>query len=297
MNVTLRQLRAFVLVAESGSYIAASRRMHLTQSALSLLVKELETVVGVRLLDRTTRQTSLSAAGAEFFPLARKLLDDLESALHSTRELREKQRGTVRIACTPLYAAMLLPKLSSLYRERFPAIRLHLLDSLNQAALARVVSGEADLGIAPQRPSPPELMQESLSKDRICLICPPDHPLARLRRVTWAQVLREPFVTLTSDFSARLQADLYRHSPSLALEPAHEVSFVTTALGMVQAGYGITAQPAHALPMLATYSLVSRPIVQPVVHRQLSLFTRRGYSLSPAAASFREFLLAWGAGQ
>lgn len=289
-NVTLRQLRAFIAIADSGGFAAAARRLHLTPSALSLLVKELEAVMKVRLFDRTTRSTVLSLAGSEFYPLARKLLADLALALESTQDLEQKKRGAVRIACTPLYASTTLPELILRYRRQYPAISVYLLDSLNQRALARVSSGEADLGIAPQRPAPPELVQESLFRDRIWLICRPDHALAARERVTWAQVLQQPFVSLTRDFTTRLQTDLFKHSESLVLDPTHEVSLITTALGMVQWGHGITAQPGRSLPLIAPFGLVARPITTPVVHRHLSLFYQRARALSPAAASFRDFL-------
>lgn len=291
-TVTLRQLRAFAAVAERGSFTAASRALNVTPSALSLLVKQLEEGLGVRLFERSTRRTQLSLAGSEFMPLATKLLDDLARAIDRTRELQQKKRGTVRIACTPLYSAMLMPTLIARYRERYPAIRIYVLDSLNQAALERVASGEADFGIAPQRAAPPDLAQRSLFRDRFTLLCDPEHPLAQRTSVTWAQVLREPFVSLTPDFTASLQADLYRHSSGLVLEPAHQVSYVTTALGMVRARLGVTAQPSSAEPLAATFGLVSRRLVSPVVHRHLSLFEKRGRALSPAAESFQQFLLA-----
>jgi len=289
-NVTLRQLRGFLAIADAGSFAAAARHLHLTPSALSLLVKELEGGMKVRLFDRTTRSTALSLAGCEFYPLARKVLDDLALALETTQDLEQKKRGSVRIACTPLYASTTLPELILRYRQHYPAIAVYVLDSLNQPALARVTSGEADLGIAPHRTVPHELVQESLFRDRVWLICRPDHALAAHESVTWAQVLKQPFVSLTRDFTTRLQADLFTHSQKLVLNPAHEVSFITTALGMVQWGHGITAQPARSLLLIESFGLVARPIVSPVVYRHLSLFYKRGYELSPAAASFRQFL-------
>lgn len=292
-NITLRQLRAFVSIADAGSFVAASRQLSLTPSALSLLVKEMESTLGVRLFQRTTRSTMLSLAGAEFYPLAKKVLDDLARAVESTQDLEQKKRGTIRIACTPLYASILMPQLILRYRQQYPAIAIYVLDSLNQQALSRVATGEADLCIAPQRHAPAELEQEDLFKDRMALICRADHPLAAKERVSWVQVLREPFVSLTPDFTARLQADLFRNSDKLVLEPAFNVSFLTTALGMVQWGQGITAQPASAIPLIDPFGLVSRPIQAPVVYRHLSLFTKRGAELSPAATSFREFLFGY----
>ncbi|SMP63770.1 LysR family transcriptional regulator [Noviherbaspirillum suwonense] len=295
-NITLRQLRAFIMVADAGGFAAASHRLHLTPSALSLLIKEMEKLLKVRLFDRTTRNTVLSQSGIEFYPLAKKVLDDLGRAVESTRDLEQKKRGTVRVACTPLYASTLLPELILRYREQYPAIDVHILDSLNQPAVARVASGEADIGIVPQRPSPPEVVQESLLKDRMTFICRPDHPLAARKRVKWEEVLREPVVSLTQDFTTRLQADLFKHSSALVLSPAHSVSFITTALGMVQWGHGVTAQPESVIPLLAPFGLVARPLHNPVVFRHLSLFYKRGYELSPAAKSFREFLHQHAAG-
>lgn len=289
-NVSLRQLRAFVAIADAGGFAPAARRMNLTPSAVSLLIRDLEDNLAVRLFDRTTRSTTLTLAGSEFHPLARKLLDDLTHALESTQDLQQKKRGTVRIACTPLYAATTLPELVRRYRDRYPAIAVYVLDSLNQQALARVISGEADLGIAPQRPVPAELTEESLLPDRMVLVCRPDHPLAKRRRVSWSQVLREPFVSLTPDFTRRLQMDLFKHSASLVVNPAHEVSFITTALGMVSSGFGVTAQPSRSLGLVSAFGLVARPLVSPVVDRHLSLFLPKGRELSPAAESFRGFL-------
>src|SRR5690349_14399825 len=159
MNVTVRQLRAFIAVADAGSFTDGAKRLHLTQSALSLLVKELEEELGVRLLDRSTRRTKLSAAGSDFYPLAAKVLEDLESAVASTRELRDKQRGNVRVACTLLYAAALMPPILASYRSEYPGVRVRMLDSLNEGVLARVASGEADFGVAPQRPTSPDLVE------------------------------------------------------------------------------------------------------------------------------------------
>jgi DNA-binding transcriptional LysR family regulator len=290
-SISLRQLRAFVAVADSGGFAAAAGRLHLTPSALSLLIRDLERHMQVRLFDRTTRTTSLTVAGEEFLPLAQKVLEDLARALDSTRDLEQKKRGSVRIACTPLYAATTLPEIVLRYRRRYPAIAVYVLDSLNLQATSRVVSGEADFAIAPQRATHPDLEQEILMSDRIRLVCREDHPLAELKRVTWSRVLSYPFLSLTPDFTHRLQTDLLRHSPTLSLIPAHEVSLITSVLGMVQSGFGVTAQPSRVQRLLGAFDLVSRPLVSPTVDRHLSIYSPRARGLSPAAESFKEFLV------
>jgi DNA-binding transcriptional LysR family regulator len=290
MSPNLRQLRAFINVTEAGSFTDAAQRHRQTQSGLSLLVKELEAELGIRVFDRSTRKIRLTLAGADFYPLALKVLQDLDSAVESTRQLRDKLRGTVRIACTPLYASSLLPKALVEYRKRFPAIHVRLLDSLNEQALLRVISGEADFAVAPQRDTLPDLKEEPLFKDRFEIVCPANHPLTKRKSLKWHDVLEHPFVSLTSDYSRRLQIDLAANSSALLLQPAHEVSYLTTALGMVNAGLGVTALPSSALPMISPLGLVTLAVDGPVVYRQVCFSTRHGQGLSPAAKSFGDFL-------
>src|SRR6476469_2150216 len=93
MDVTLRQLRAYVAVLEAASFSEAARAMHLSQAALSGLIKELENRVGVRLLDRTTRKVSASAVGETFAPMARRVLSNLDEALDNLTNLKELRRA------------------------------------------------------------------------------------------------------------------------------------------------------------------------------------------------------------
>jgi DNA-binding transcriptional LysR family regulator len=290
MNVTLRQLRAFQLVAQSGSFTDAARRLHVTQAALSSLVKELEGTLNVRLFDRSTRSTKLSPAGSDFLPLAVKVLEDLDYALESTRQLQELKRGNVRVACTPLYSSYLLPQVIFQFQARFPGVQVRLLDSLNEEALLRLASGEADFAISPQRSNDLDIEEELLFNDRFVIICPPGHALDRRRAVTWTEAFSYPFIAMTKGYMTRLQVDLASHSSTLALQPAYEVSFLTTALAMVKAGLGITALPSGALTMIEQSGLRAIQVEAPVVFRQVSLFTRTGQTLPPAAFELKKFL-------
>src|ERR1700755_3357507 len=110
MNVSIRHLRAFVAISELRSFTLAARRLHVTQSALSLLIRDLERELNVRLMDRGPRGISLTAAGIDFLPPATKVIEDLESAVSGAAQLRDRRRGIVRVSCTPLYASTLVPE-------------------------------------------------------------------------------------------------------------------------------------------------------------------------------------------
>ena len=120
MHVTLRQLRAFVAVVETASFSDAAKAMHLSQAALSGLIRELESRVGVRLLDRNTRSVSPSVVGEAFEPMARRVLSSLDEALESVTNLKELRRGVVRVAAPEPLSCTLVPDLIASYGSAHP---------------------------------------------------------------------------------------------------------------------------------------------------------------------------------
>src|SRR5690606_16393892 len=121
-EVTLRQLRAFITVLECGSFSVAADTMHLSQAALSGLVKELESRLGVRLLDRNTRSVSASVVGTAFEPMVRRVLADLDEALANVTNLKELRRGLVRVAAPETLSCTPLPALTAGSGERHPGV-------------------------------------------------------------------------------------------------------------------------------------------------------------------------------
>ena len=151
MNVTLRQLSAFVAVAETGSFTLAAERLFVTQSALSGLIKELESSLGLRLFDRSTRRLRLSDTGLELYPQVEKILHDLDGVVSEVGNLKALRRGKVRVAVPQLLACTLLPELMAGFRAQHPGVQLRLVDCAVESVMARVFSGEVDIGIGPER--------------------------------------------------------------------------------------------------------------------------------------------------
>src|SRR5574338_622948 len=122
MNITLRQLRAFVAVACTGSFTLAAERLFVTQSALSGLIKELEQSLGVRLFDRSTRRIELSDVGRGIFPLIDKILLDLDRVIDEVTNLKALKKGLARVAAPQLMACTLLPEVIGSFHGAFPEI-------------------------------------------------------------------------------------------------------------------------------------------------------------------------------
>lgn len=293
MNPTLRQMRAFVALAKTGNFTLAAQTMHVTQSALSGLIKELEQTLEARVVDRSTRRITLTDIGRELYPLFSQMIDDLDGALANVADHTQLRKGVVRIAAPQLMCCTLVPEAVAAYRADYPDIDVRVADSAVEHVIARVLSGESDFGIGPEREAAPQLEARELFEMPFSLVFPQGHPLEANERVTWQDVARHPFIALQGQFTQRLLADMQALLREVPLRPAHEVSFMTTALAMVSAGLGITVCLPYAEPLVRMHKLHMRPLEEPRLTRRFFIYTRAGRSLSPAAESFIDFLFPY----
>jgi DNA-binding transcriptional LysR family regulator len=291
MNVTLRQLRAFVALAQTGSFTDAAASLYVTQSALSGLIKELEGALGVQLVNRSTRRVALAEVGREFYPLALRLLQDLDGALETIADLKALKRGLVRVAAPQLMSCSVMPEVIAGFRQQYPDIEIRLHDCMVDQVLAKVHSAEVDFGVGPEREPLADIDAVTLFEIPFVVVFGADHPLARFKRVAWAEALRHPVIALQGEYTHRLRVDLHDSLQDEALRPSNEVGFMTTAFAMVSAGLGVTTCLPYASSLVRLHRLHSRPLVDPVVQRKFLMFTRRDRPLSPAAQHFSQYLL------
>jgi len=293
-NLTLRQLRAFAAVAELGSFTAAAARMHVTQSALSVLVRELERELGARLFDRHTRRVLLTETGQELLPYANRVFAELEQAALSVGGLRDKSRGRLRLAMPQLMASTLGARAVAAFHHQHPGVVIELHDTPTDQLVAQVLSGEVELAIGVEVPSSADIQRRTLLRDRHWLVCPAAHPLAQRAQVRWRDLASAPFISPTRDFMRWLEPLLAPRG--LQPVPAHTVAYVSTALGLVAAGLGVTVVPTYGGALARAWGLVLRPLVTPVFERDVQIYAAPGRSLTPAAQAFVAVLTALAAG-
>ena len=289
---TLRQLDAFVAVADLLSFKAAGERLALTPSAVSQLVGELEALLDFRLFERSTRQVALLPAGQEFLGSARAALEQMRRAELAADDVRHRAAGVVRVAAPPVIAAMMLPAALADYRTRRPKVVVRLVDASVDQLVDCVDSGEADLAVGPDRACGESVRREPLFDSPWVLWCRPDHPLAARREVRWAALRGVPLVASGRDHEHHLapaRPELPVHERLASIEVVQQIS---TALGMAAAGLAATVSPAYVAVLAERLGLEMRRIVGPEVVRQVCLYrsTRRA---SPAAEGVAEHLVAW----
>ena len=288
--MTLRQIRAFLAVAESGTFTKAAARMNIAQPALSQLVRELERELKIRLFDRTTRRVELTEGGREFQSAASKIMRDLDLAVRNASDLATRKRGHIIIAAPPFLAAAILPGAITKLHTSHPGLQVTILDTRTDVILKSVRLGQADCGLGTFAARERDLARTPLARDELMLFCRTDHPLARGRKIAWKELSDLPLITLTRASGLRTLIEMGYESAQIPLQPAYEVSQITTALALTQAGHGITVLPAYVQATAPRHDLAAVKLREPVISRNIELVRADDRSISPAVSAFESAL-------
>jgi len=282
MNYSFRQLRVFVAVSRFGSFSRAGEAIGLSQSAISHSLKELEAEMGVRLLDRTTREVALTDAGLRLANRVEPLLDELHAMLLDTRSFGTQHNGRVRIASSQTISAQLMPQCIASGEQQYPDIRILLRDQAQQLVLNSVRNAEVDFGIVIDPGENTDLDCEPILHEPFLLLCREDHPLATRPVVEWQALNGQKLVLQDYASGSRMLIDSALKAQKVKAEIVQEIGHPATLFPMVEAGIGISVLPALALPMPEGSRLVIRNLT-PEINRVLMLAKRKNRSLSPAA--------------
>jgi len=286
MNVTLRQLRAFYEVALARSFTGASRRMHLTQSAVSMLVRQLETEFGMELFNRAQRTVQLTEVGRQMLPITERILDDLRQVHEGAADIRALRRGNLRLALPQILACAWLPSVISTYRELYPEVILHVTDTTGDRIAVAVQQNEAEIGIGPKRPVPAGVHAELLWEEPIQIVCPANGEFGRRSKLRWGDFRRENWIFYSDDFSQHLEQTVWSKM-GFSLQRKTNVRYLTTALAFVGKGLGVTSAPRYANRFSEQFGVQFLDASKPRVTREFYLYMREGHTLSPAASGFR----------
>ncbi|RDV00547.1 LysR family transcriptional regulator [Trinickia dinghuensis] len=290
MKIDTLGVQAFVAIADGGSFRQAADMLHVTQTAITQRLRKLETYLGVALVERTTRRTTLTEIGRRFLPQARRLLNELSDALTEIRETGLSRRGDVSIACVPTVGVQYLPRILRAFSERRPHDRVKILDHASESVLQAVLRREAEFGIGIAGDQHPELVSVPLAVDPYVLICRDDHPLAKRRRVRWEALRSYPLIFAGEMSGNRGLLDGALKTRGVTLYSFYEVQRSSTALGLVAEGLGAAVVPKLAMQKNAYPMVRTIELVEPSVSRTLVLVTRKTAQLSPAARALYDML-------
>jgi DNA-binding transcriptional LysR family regulator len=288
MKNSIQHIRAFLAVADSGSFAKAAVTLNLSPSALTVQIQQLEDWLGVALLERSPRHVSLTAAGQNNRGPMEKLLLDLDNIVAGSRDLAALRRGVVTVAALPSLCSSALPPVLKTFRAQFPGVEVRLKDVVAQRIDALVREGEVDFGLGVLARMSHGLDFEVVLVDRLTLFVPPGHALAGKRSIKLSALSDEPIILTGRDSSVRERVEALFAQEGLSLTPGLEANYMSTVLALVRQGLGMTLLPESADD--GSSDLVRVAVDHPGVNREIGLITRVGQSLSPAAERFLEVM-------
>jgi LysR family carnitine catabolism transcriptional activator len=289
--MNIKQLRAFLAVAQHLSFAQAGERLHLSQPALSLTIKGLEDDLGGQLLSRTTRTVSLTPEGETLLPLARQLLADWDNAEELLRQRFTLQLGKVSVAAMPSFAGNMLPGALKAFRERYPRVNVAVHDLINEEVLEMVRHRRVELGVGFEPESSNSLVFTPFYTDRFVAVVPQDSPLAKRVQLSWQDLLAEDFIALQRPSAVRLLLERHLLTQHGKLSVAFESHQLATVGRMVACGLGVSAVPSLCIQQMHELGAHCVALVEPVIERRIGLMMLADHKLSAAAQALREVLI------
>ncbi|OZI48666.1 LysR family transcriptional regulator [Bordetella genomosp. 4] len=286
---SIRQLRAFVAVYHTGSLSAAAETLALTQPAVTLLLKELEDKLGIKLFDRTTRSLRRTHAAMEAITYAERALADLTALGERMSDLVDVKRGRIRLAATSTVAQTLLPGVIRQYLDRYPNVRVSVDDCAPGEFVERVLGEQVDFGVGALEGPVPGLTQTVFLNDTLCAVATSEE-FQDDRPMTWKQLSEWPVVVVQAGYGVRRAIDRAIAVAGVELQIAQEVSLLTTALAMAASRLGVAIIPQSMFARTYYPNLVGRRLIRPVVPRALAVVCKENRQLSPAAQAFSDLL-------
>lgn len=290
MNLTHRQLEILVAAADADSFSGAASALGISQPSLSESIRRIESELGSRLFERTTRSLKLTEDGRFAVSVAREAVRDFRRALDRLASRGSSRAGRITIAALPSIASAALPEALDAFSRIHPGVAVGLHDVQHERAIALVTEGIVDFAVTIKPAERDELVFEEIGADAAHLICRTDHALARKGSVRWRDLNGLPFIGITRISSVRRLTDAAFVYAETAIEPRFEVEQIPSAVALVEAGLGVTALPSLTFSMFRGRALVMRPLIEPRLRRNVGFVTLAGRTRPDAAEDLMQVL-------
>jgi LysR family transcriptional regulator, transcriptional activator of the cysJI operon len=287
----IETLKVFCDLAESGSFSLAASKNFITQSAVSQQVRSLEERYGRELVERSKGHVRLTQAGDVLYRASKEIFQKYREIEDTLQTLSRSVTGTVRVAT--VYSVGLYELSSPLkrYLRAFPEVTVHLEYTRANKIYEDVSRGNVDLGLVAYPSKRPQIMITPFREDQLVLICAPQHPFARLSRVSMKRLHGEKFVGFERDIPTRRALDRVFRQHGIVVHYVMEVDNIETLKRVVEIGSGISIVPQPTvLQEIKSKTLNAVQLTDKVLTRPLGMISKRGRRFTPAVQKFIDFL-------
>lgn len=292
MEFSSRQLRAFLLVAQHRSFTRAAQALFITPSGLSLLIRELETQLGFRLFDRTTRLVVPTTYGKELLAVAQRGLAEWDDATSRIGGYATRASLSLSLGAAPLIAANVVMPAIREFRADHPNLQIRLFDGTPAETRQRVAAGKLDVGLGVFGPEP-GIRWSPFFRFSLIVIRPDKDPAFRPASTTWSALTGEKLICLRSGSPIQRVVDQQLEKSGVVCRRAAFVNLLDTQIAMVEANEGIAIVPSYGIPASRNRRVVMTRLTSPVVHLELCQISNRAKKLPPGTDEFTDFLTSY----
>jgi DNA-binding transcriptional LysR family regulator len=292
MEVSTRQLRAFRLVAQHRNFTRAAAALFITPSGLSVLIRELESRVGFRLFDRTTRYVELTPHGRQLLAVIQRSLEELDAAIANIGRSVKRSHQSISLGTTPLVAANILPPAMREFRKQRPDVRIQLVDADLPTLIKMVESGKLDLSLGIFK-AMAGVHREPFFRFSLMLARAAREDAPPRATTTWAALEGESLISLSAGHPHQQLIDRHLARAGIKVQTGSVVNLLDTQIALVEAGEGSAIIPSFGVPACRNREVVMSQLTHPVVRFDFHLISSRGRELPPGAAEFTSFLKSY----
>jgi DNA-binding transcriptional LysR family regulator len=242
--VEIRQLRAFVAIAEAGTFTAGAQRVHVTQAAISMQIRQLETEIGARVFVRAPRHVILTEAGEHLLRRARQMLREHDAALDEIAELAGAERGRLRIgSASAMVLTDELPSILKELRKQHPRAEISVMSGTSETLVDQILAGELDIAFVSLPVDARGIQTERLSEDQLVAIASPRHKLAKQKTISAYTLAGERLILGERGGNTRRLIDQFFAQAGVSLRVAMELSRQAAIRRMVEEDMGVGIVP------------------------------------------------------
>jgi LysR family carnitine catabolism transcriptional activator len=292
MEVSTRQLRAFRLAAQHQNFARAAEALFITPSGLSVLIKELESRVGFRLFDRTTRHVELTTHGRELLAVIQRSLEELDVAIANIGRSAKRNQQSISLGTTPLVAANILPPAMREFRKLRPDVRIQLFDADLPTLIQMVDAGKLDMSLGIFK-AMPDVRREPFFRFSLMVVRAAKDDTQPRKTMTWSALDGETLISLSPGHPHQQLIDKHLVQSGVKVRIGPVVNLLDTQIALVEAEEGIAIIPSFGLPACRNRKVVMSQLINLIVRFDFHMISRRGKELPPGAVEFISFLKSY----
>ncbi len=244
----IRQLRAFVSIAELGTFTAGAQRVHITQAAISMQIRQLENELGARLFVRAPRRVMLTEAGEQLLLRARQILRDHDAAIEEIADLAGAERGRLRVgSASAMVTTDVLPKLLRQTRQQHARAEITVASGTSESLVQQILGGELDVAFVSLPVEARGINTERLNQDQLVAIASPHHRLAKQKTIDAFTLAGEKLILGERGGNTRRLIDQFFAQAGVTLHVSMELSRQQAIRRMVEEDMGVGIVPLHAV--------------------------------------------------